>query len=261
MMNLNLKKISQLFGLGMILITMPIDLAAQSKSKYSYGGSLNLGLGSAVITNDAYQQYMDTVLSRTNAVMVKGVHAWFTYSLSQKTDLHLGLGYQEAAYGRRQENLNFQNYTYPGIGTGSIEDLSNLEKGIQDIYRYSYLQVPAQLSLNFARSGDFQWTYSFVPGGALNVLLNQSMIANLDDGFSIDGENRFVMDSTGFKARPLTFNLSAGVRFQNRNEAGEIYFIQPNVILFPMSVSSKELTAIPFSINVQFGMLFNGSRK
>lgn len=260
-MNLNLKRINSILALGLLLVSFPEILKAQSKSKYSYGGSINLGVGSALIASDAYQKYMDTVQSRTNMVMVKGVHAWFTYSLSQKTDLHLGLGYQEAAYGRRQENLNFQNYTYPGIGTGSIEDLSNVEKGIQYIYRYSYLQVPAQFSLNFGRSGDFQWTYSFVPGGALNVLLNHSMIANLDDGFSIDGENRFVMDSTGFKARPVTFNLSAGFRFQNRNDAGEIFFFQPNVILFPMSVSSSDLTAIPWSINMQFGMLFNGSKK
>lgn len=259
-MNSNLKR-SNYALLAIFFLFSTLTTLAQSKSKFGLAGSINLGVGSAIITNEKYQQFMDTMQSKTNRVLTKSVNAWVIYSVNKKTDLLIGLGYQEAAFGRKQSNLNFSNYTYPGIGVGKIEDLSNLERGIQYTYRFSYLNIPVQLLINTGRSGDFKWTYSFVPGAGINVLLNHQMIANLDDGFSIDLIDKFYLDSTGFNARPIAFNLSAGLRFQKKDEDGKSYFIQPMAAVYPLSVSSSDLKALPWTISLQFGAVFSASKK
>ncbi len=259
-MNLNLKK-SKLLLMAVFALFCIKNANAQSKSKFGFVGSVNIGYGSAFISDEKYQQFMDTMQSKTNSVLTKSVNGWFMYSFSKKVDLLFGIGYQEAAFGRRQSNLNFKNYTYPGIGIGKIEDLSNLERGIQYTYRFSYLNLPFQMMLNTGRSSDYKWTFSFVPGAALNVLMNHKMIANLDDGFTIDLKDKFTLDSTGFKARPIAINFSAGFRFQKKDEDGKSYFLQPMAMIYPLSVTSADLKAVPWSISLQFGAIFSSSNK
>jgi hypothetical protein len=258
-MNLSLKK-SKLLLLAVFALLSITNLKAQSKSKSGFAGSINVGYGSAIISDEKYQQFMDTMQSKTNGVLTKSVNGWFMYSFSKKVDLLFGIGYQEATFGRRQSNLNFNNYTYPGIGIGKIEDLSNIERGIQYTYRFSYLNIPFQMMLNTGRSSDYKWTFSFVPGTAINILVNHKMIANLNDGFSIDQKDIFTFDSTGFKARTIAVNFSAGFRFQKKDEDGKSYFLQPMAMIYPLSVTSADLKAVPWSISLQFGAIFSASK-
>ncbi len=259
-MNSSLKK-SKLLLIAILIFGLHQPLLAQSKSKFALVGSINIGLGSAIITNEKYQNFMDTMQSTSNFVLTKSANAWLMYSLSKKSDLLIGIGYQEAAFGRRQDNLNFRNYTYPGMGVGKIEDLSNIERGIQYTYRFSYLNVPVQLMLNTGRTSNYKWTFSFVPGAALNILLNHQMIADLDAGFTIDQQDKFTFDSTGFKARPLNINLNAGFRFQKKDEEGMSYFIQPMVTVYPLSVTTSDLKAVPYTLSLQLGAVFSASKK
>lgn len=259
MMNLSLKMNSHKL-IVFCLLVLPIISQGQSKTKSAWVGSLQVGYGSAITPNNSYKNFMDTMQSKTNGVLVKGIHVNYLYSLSRKTDIMVGLGYNEAAFGRKQTGLNFDNYTYPGMGTGQIEDLSNIEKGIQYTYRYSYLQVPVQIVFNVARSRDFKWTYSIVPGGAAQILLNHQLVANLD-GFSIEGEDRFTFDSTGFEARRIAFNLQLGYRLAHKEENGEAYYIQPMIGIYPLSVSDANNKAFPWFACVQAGWYFNFKSK
>ncbi len=258
-MNLSLKK-SKLLLLAVFALLSITNLKAQSKSKSGFAGSINIGYGSAIVSDKKYQQFMDTMQSKTNGVLTKSVNGWFMYSFSKKVDLLFGIGYQEAAFGRRQSNLDVKNFTYPGIGTGMILDQTNIERGIQYTYRFSYLNLPFQMMLNTGRSSDYKWTFSFVPGAALNVLMSHKMIANLDDGFTIDQEDKFKIDSTGFKARPIAINFSAGFRFQKKDEDSKSYFLQPMAMIYPLSVTSADLKAVPWSISLQFGAIFSASK-
>ncbi len=259
-MNLNLKQNKCLLILAILAFNY-FQVSAQSKSKLAIAGSLNFGLGSAKIGDEKYQKYMDSMQSETNNVLTKAANVWLMYSYNKKVDLLFGIGYQEAAFGRIQSNLNFNNYTYPGIGIGKIEELSNLERNIQYTYRFSYLNIPFQMMLNTGRSGNFKWTYSFVPGAGLNILLNHKMIADLGDGFLIDEKDKFVFDSTGFKARPIALNFSAGFRLQKKDEDGKSYFIQPMAIVYPHSITNSDLKSVPWMISLQFGAVFSASKK
>jgi hypothetical protein len=253
--NLNLNKLKIVFSL--FLLASFSTSFGQSKSNIEYGASISLGVGSAITNSASYKQYSDTVLSKSHAHFNKGIHAWVNYSLGKKADLQLGIGYQQIGFSRIQENLTFKNYTYPGIGTGRIEDLSNTDKGIVYNYKFNYLQFPLMINSYLGRSGDFKWVYNFTAGITPQVLIKHRMVANCIPGYSIEGENQFKFDSTGFDARPISANIQVGLKIEYRETKSKVYFIQPLIGIYPMSVTKSTNTAIPYFFSLNLGMLFS----
>jgi hypothetical protein len=254
-MNWSLKPISKISFLLVLFLIGNQTVFAQSKTKLSYGISVNGGFGGTIANQAAYQNYIDTINSNKSAHLNKGVHLWMNYSLGKKYDLQMGLGFQQNGFARKQSNLNFQNYTYPGIGTGRIEDFSNSTKEITYNYRFSYLQIPVLFNSYLGRSADFKWVYLFSLGITPQILLNHQIVANCNPGFSIEGEKQFKLDSTGFDARILVLNLQAGLNFEYHSTKNKTYFIQPLIGFYPISVSSSKNTSNPFYFSVNVGVL------
>jgi len=252
--NWSLKLISKICALLVMCFTFSNTLFAQSKTGFSYGLSVNLGYGSASTTNESYLKYTDTINSSKTSHFNKGAHIWFNYSLGKKYDLQVGLGYEQIGFARQQSNLNFNNYTYPGIGTGRIEDLSNSEKVITYNYRFNYIQVPIMINTFLGRSNDFKWIYHFTAGLTPQILVNHQLIANCNPGFSVDGEDQFKFDSTGFSARSIAMNLQIGMLIENRVSKNKTYFIQPIIGYYPFSITSSANTANPFFFSVNLGL-------
>lgn len=254
MMSWSLRPISKIGFILLFLFFGSNQIIAQSKTDFSYGLSVNLGYGLAVTNNEDYQKYTDTINSNSTRHFNKGAHVWFNYSLGKKYDLQIGLGFQQIGFARKQTNLNFKNYTYPGIGTGRIEDLSNAEKEITYNYRFNYIEVPLILNTYLGRSNDFKWIYHFTAGITPQILVNHKLVANCNPGFSINGEDQFKFDSTGFSGRLFAMNLQIGMLIENKVSKNKTYFIQPIIGYYPLSITSNANTANPFYFSVNLGI-------
>ena len=259
-MNLNLRTIR--IVLGLLLVGMQVNvLFAQSKSSMSFGFGVNGGIGMAAHNSDVYKNYetfLDTNSSTASALHFnKGVHAWLTYSLGKKADFQIGFGYQQTRFSRKQTNLAFNNYTYPEIATGRIEDLSNTQKEITYNYRFHYLQIPLMINTYLGRSGDFKWVYQFSAGITPQVLLKHQLVANCNPGFSIEGEDQFKLDSSGFDAKRIAVSMQIGLNIEYRESKNKVYFLQPIIGVYPISVSSSSNAAYPFFMGINLGMLFS----
>lgn len=261
MMNWNLKKIKLCLYASILGLVIPMSINAQSKSKNSFGLAVNGGLGYAFILGDSYQKYMDTTKSENSFHFNKGVHAFALISLGKKSDLQVGVGFQQIGFARKQSGLTFKNYTYPGIGIGRIEDLSNTTKEITYNYRFNYLHLPLQLNTYVGRSGDFKWVYQFSAGITPQILLNHSLVANTNPGFTIDGEDQFKIDSTGFNARRFAFNAQVGFTIEYRESKNKVYFIQPLLGIYPIGVTKHSRAAYPVFASVAVGVLFSSLPK
>ena len=255
-MNSNLKK-NKIFFFLCILTAFGTNVLAQSKSKTSFGFGVNGGVGSAIIGGNTYQNYMDTTKSKSTMHFNKGIHAWALVSLGKKSDLQVGLGFQQMGFARKQSGLTFKNHTYPGIGVGFIEDLSNTEKEITYNYRLNYLQIPLQLNTYLGRSGDFKWVYQFSAGITPQILLKHNMVANTNPGFSIDGESQFKIDSSGFTANRIAVNMQVGLTIEYRESKNKLYFIQPLIGIYPAPVTAAPRAAFPIFASLSVGVLFS----
>ncbi len=254
-MNWSLKQIRNiclLLGLG---ILVSFHSVAQSKDKFEFGASVSLGMGGAVLPTDAYKQYVDTMKCNANMHYNKGLNLWVDLLVAKKTDLQMGIGFQQVGFARTQTNLKYMNYTYPGIGTGRIEDLSNSNKEITYNYRFSYIQLPFILNTNIGRSGNFKWVSQFSVGITPQILVKHQIVADCNPGYSIEGKSQFKIDSTGFDARLLTLNIHAGFNFEYRAAKNKIYFIQPMIGFYPLSVSKSNNAAYPFYAGLNVGVM------
>lgn len=256
MMNWNLKKINIFSLLMLFLWSNHSMIFAQNKSKKSFGVGVNFGLGSAFVSGKTYQNYMDTTKSSASYHFNKGIHAWALYSLGKKSDLQIGLGFQQMGFARKQSNLTFKNFTYPGIGIGKIEDLSNTQKEITYNYRFNYLQIPLQINTYLGRSRDFKWVYQFSAGIMPQILLKHRLVANTNPGFTIEEEDQFKIDSSGFEARRFAVNMQVGLTIEYRESKNKVYFIQPMLGVHPIGVSANPRVAYPVFASLAVGVLF-----
>lgn len=258
-MNWNLNPTRFGFMAGVLMCSLfPFLANAQSKTNLSYGAGVSAGVGSAIIQSDAYKNYMDTTKSSGGFHFNKGATVWLSYSLGKHADLQFGAGYQQTGFTREQSGLTFKNYTYPGIGTGTVMDQSNTKKGISYDYRFHYLQLPVLYNAYLFRSADFKWFTHFTAGITPQILLNHQLVAKTIPGYSIEGKDRFVIDSTGFSARTLAVSLQVGMLMEYRETKHKAYFIQPVIGIYPISVSKSGNAALPYFIQVNVGMLFSG---
>ncbi len=256
-MNWSLKKIKLCIYTGIIFFLTQLNTNAQSKSKNSFGIGIIGGIGYGIINGDAYQNYMDTTKSANHQHINKGVHIWSLLSLGKKSDLQIGLGFQQIGFARKQSGLTFKNYTYPGIGIGKIEDLSNTTKEITYNYRFNYLQLPVQFNTYLGRSRDFKWVYQFSAGITPQVLINHKLVANTNPGFTIDGEEQFKLDSSGFEPRRFALHMQVGLTVEYRESKSKVYFIQPMLGIYPASITAGPLTAYPVFASLAVGVLFS----
>lgn len=251
--NLSLK----IFCLLLTLFCMNRVSHAQSKVIFTGGFSIAPTIESAINNGDAYTIYRDSVKSTQGVRLTLGFHAWVNYSIKKNLDIQAGIGYLEAGFSRKQTGLSFHQSTYPGIGSGKILDATNTQRDITYNYRFQYIQLPVMLNTYVKRSGDFKWVFNFSAGLVANILLKHQIQANLNPGFTIEGQKSFKIDSTGFDARLFALNLLIGSKIEYKADKNKIYFIQPLLGFYPLSVSGGDITSNPWYFTINAGVMYN----
>ncbi|MDP1726671.1 MAG: outer membrane beta-barrel protein [Bacteroidota bacterium] len=230
---------------------------AQSKVIFTGGFSIAPTVESAFNNGDAYTIYRDSVKSTQGARLTLGIHAWVNYSIKKNLDIQAGIGYLEAGFSRKQSGLIFHQSTYPGIGSGKILDATNTQRDITYNYRFQYIQLPVMLNTYVKRSGDFKWVFNFSAGLVANILLKHQIQANLNPGFTIEGQKSFKIDSTGFDARLFALNLIIGSKIEYKADKNKIYFIQPLLGYYPLSVSGGDIRSNPWYFTINVGIMYS----
>lgn len=253
MKSLNLIRIKSLILFGILFLSLAsLSSVAQSSADLTYGASFGPQMNASIINGNSWNNYLDTSNSTQSVRIGIQANLWVNKMLSKEANLQVGIGYADYGFNRVQENLAFKAKTYPGIGTGMIEDLSNSEKQLTYQYRFQYVQVPVLWNAQLYRSPNFKYRLYFSGGLALNVLLRHRLVAETISGYSIDGNTRFVLDSSGFKASPIALQLNTGVKMEYRLEKGK-FFVQPLIQFFPLSVSSGDRKVYPLGLIVHVG--------
>jgi hypothetical protein len=106
------------------------------------------------------------------------------------------------------------------------------------------------------RSRDFKWVYQFSGGITPQILLKHRLVANTNPGFTIEGENQFKIDSSGFDARRFAINIQVGLTIEYRESKNKVYFIQPMLGINPIGVSAIPRLAYPVFASLAVGVLF-----
>lgn len=233
------------------------SINAQSNSEYSIGVSIAPASSISLISGKGWNEYLDS--SNSNQVFKTNlhIHAWFNKSISKEMDLQVGLGYANIGFQRAQKSLRFKDYTYPGIATGMVEDFSNTEKQLDYYYQFQYLQIPMLLNMQVGRSKDFKYRYSFSTGLTLNTLIKHKLIAETISGYYIDGNERFVLDSTGFNARRFSLQVQLGMKADFKIDKKTRGFVQPLLAFYPISISSGDRKINPFLLIINFGINYS----
>ncbi len=239
----------------------------QSRNKLYFSASLNPVVSMAINTSSSDKltgstppqtiaQYQDSVRSFESYKLSLGATVWVNYAFNSKWSIQTGIGYSEIGFTRKQENIQFNDKLFPGIGSkGKLLENSNSEKNIDYRFRYQYITVPVLFNYYAKRSSDFKWTYYFTGGLGLNVLVNHEMKAVLDQ-FVMEGEDVFHIDSTGYEGRLFTVNIFAGGRIDYKIDKNLSVFAQPMLTLFPMSVSKTDIQSYPIGLQVNLGVSY-----
>lgn len=256
-MNLNLR-IKKVIFTGISFLTFFGLLNAQSKSTLKLGTTLMPGLGSVFLagSDSASKAFVSAQKSNINFKFNNSANIWLRYLVKRKLDIMFGLGYASQGFTRKQENLNLYDKTYPGIGTGRIEDLSSSNKSINYNYTFNYLQIPVLLNWNVVASADYKIQFAYTAGANLEVLLKHKIVAHTSSGFAIDGEKRFVLDSTGFTANPIHLSLLGGCRVEFYVNKKIDLLVQPLISFSPLSLTQKPFSAIPYNFFLNLGFTY-----
>jgi hypothetical protein len=244
-----------------LLLLSPSLLFAQNKY-YSISGGM--GITNAFIhsnsndklkgSNQTVAQYADSIKS-FNAVRHNfSLNVWVHHSMGKKWDIQAGVGYIDMGYRRKQKDVKFGEKTYPGIGSGIIEEKSNSEKNIYYDYRFFYAQIPVWFNYRLYKSKDYKTTYQLTMGATPQFLIDNKITARLKN-LTVDGEKKFSLDSTGYDARTINLQVNFGGRIEHKLDKTTTIIIQPMLAYHPFSTSNKPLLVNPFSIMVHLGLV------
>lgn len=226
---------------------------AQSRTKFGIGFSANPSItwsdpysNSNRIANSwlnqTYPQYIDSIRAFERYKRNLGFTLNGSYNVNTNLQLQVGIGYNEVGFVREQNNIQYLDSLYPGIGNGIVLENSNTgaEKKIEYRYRYQYLQVPIQVNYLVNRSKDYLWNTYLMVGVAANILVKHEIKAKLYQ-FAVDGVNVHYIDSTGYDPKSFTMNAFLGARFEYKIDKEWSAYAQPMFTIFPFSVSNAPL--------------------
>lgn len=251
-------------SVGFVLVS--VVAWGQSRTKLYFSASLNPVITMAYNTTSSNKpassntsqtltQYQDSIRSFETYKLSAGATVWVNYLINAKWGIQTGIGYSEVGFSRQQNDIQFNDKLFPGIGSGKVIDISLSERSANYRLRYQYISVPVLFNYYAKRSGDFKWTYYFTGGLGLNVLVNHEMKALLDQ-FVIDGEDEFHIDSTGYEGSAFALNLFVGGRIDYKVDKSITVFAQPMVTAFPLSVSKSDIQSYPIGLQVNLGVAY-----
>jgi hypothetical protein len=262
----------RIFTFLFICLLSNATINAQSLTKFSIGASVS-GLATGTLLSSSsnepmkggktYQEYTDSVKSLSTFRTSLGIGFWAHAFLTKRLFLQAGVSYLDVGFQRVQSNIKYLDPLYPGIGSkGKLLELSSGsgEKSITYNFRYQYLQIPVMAEYEVYHTKDFFYKISLNAGFGMNILLKHQITANLSQ-FVVDGKNQYNLDSTGYTAKPVTFNFILGAKGEYRMDKKTIVYVMPLIGFFPMSVSSNQISSYPYYVQVHAGLQYAFSLK
>jgi hypothetical protein len=268
-MNLSLKKSNYVLLVLFLLLQLGVAAQKNSITKLNFyatvgtvfNGSFNSSNSSETIKNkQTYKQYQDSISNKETWRLTYNIAAGFIYKINRALSLQAGIGYLVLGHQRQLKNLQYLDATFPGIGSGlgngRILDRTSTERNIDLNYRYQYLQIPITIHYQFDAKRPHKINTFASLGLGINTLLKHDINAVLSQGYTIDSEKEFFIDSTGYSANRFSANLMLGMRF-DYNYTKELKFTcQPQLGIFPGSVSSNQMEARPWYFNFSVGVIY-----
>ncbi len=253
--------------LTLLSFSLPIVSFAQSKENASYSLTVGAGFTNASIhssSNDiafakqqvSFKTYADSIQNKITWRANFSAHLWYNMPVSNKLTLQLGLGYTDLGFRREQNDIKLADETYPGIGEGKLLEFSNNKKDIYYDYRFHYIQVPVWLNYNVFQSKDFKTNVQLTGGLSVNILAKHHLTAKLQN-FSVDEEEKFQIDSTGYDARTLSLNLNAGMRIVHKLDKKTTLVFQPMFGYQPISSTNEPLSVNAYQFMLHAGIILD----
>lgn len=155
--------------------------------------------------------------------------AGIVYSRSLKNRdwiIQTGVMFSETGFKRVFDSLYQGLVLHPDVP--KIEDLAQgSPRSVEFNYRFRYIDVPVIFSHRIRDERiDRDWQFFLTVGLTFQALISHDQKVYFR-GFSVDDEDRFVSQNTGFEARPFNIVANLGARFDYRIYAGSVLSIQP----------------------------------
>ena len=259
-MNWNLKK-NSIVLYCFIQSLLCIEIKAQSKQDFEMGFSLAPAINSNQVSGNDWEAYLKSAKSEMQNHYTIQAHAWVKKSIGKKSDVQLGLGYADLAFERLQSDLKYADPTYKGIGTGVIPDKSSADKRITYTYHFRNLQVPVIWNALIGHTKDYRYKFYSSAGLIFNVLMSHALEAETAQGYLIDSQSKFQLDSSGFTPNRLSLNLQIGLKCVYKLDKEKSIFIQPLLAYFPFSITSENTTVNPLLFQVNAGIMIPFDQK
>jgi hypothetical protein len=96
--------------------------------------------------------------------------------------------------------------------------------------------------------------YQFTGGVAANVLIKHQLTARLDN-FTIDSEDKFQIDNTGYEASAFSVQLNLGFKILHKLDKETTIIVQPIYSIHPISVANGQIDVMPYSVMVHAGLV------
>lgn len=253
---------------GLSITTYAQDADKGLKDKLSWGFSAHItmsGANNSSSSNDVvragypltFKNYADSVQRNESMRITLGGSLWLFYQLNKKMKLQTGLTYLDVGFRRTQDNIQFRDPLFPGIGPGYVSDNSQGSgtKMVEYDYRYQYIQIPLMINYHLHRSRDLSFNYYIGAGMAANVLVNHDVKAELFN-FTADGETVFNIDSTGYEASRIGLNMLVTAKVEYKYGKGILFFAQPVLGISPLSVSTTRISSYPYYVQLNAGFIY-----
>ncbi len=167
--------------------------------------------------------------------------------------IQTGMGYQRNSSRFERTNLQFHDSIHPTIGR--IDDLSQAATK-SAIYRYNfdYLEIPLnfQYRINVSKGASVYTPY-VVLGIQNQILLTHQLRVDLK-GFTVQGENIFKVDESGWTAADYKALLNLGARFELNMSKDTWVVIQPEFKLPLLGSTTSDPKVAHGSFATWFGI-------
>lgn len=264
-------KFSLIFCLISVLISSAYAQNQDFKKSvnYSWGFNAHATLTGAINTSSSndlvrsgypltFKNYADSTRRHESNRITLGATVWGEYQVNKKIKLQLGMSYIDLGFRRTQNNIQFRDPLFPGIGEGYVTDNSQGfgTKIVEYDYRYQYLQIPMMFNYHLHQTRDFIYNFYWGAGIAPQILLDHRITANLYH-FTVDGETRFNLDSTGYEGRRLGLSLLLTAKGEYKVDKKTRAFVQPVFGISPFSASRTRIQSYPYYLQINVGILYN----
>jgi len=259
-MNWNLNK-NKCLSISFAFFLVVLKVNGQSKQDFELGLSVAPAVNFCQLKGTEWESYTNSSKSSVSNHMGLQAHAWIKKSIGKNSDVQIGLGYANLGFERIQQNLQLSDKTYPGIGSGVIPDVSSMEKKITYTYHFRNFQIPIIWNSLVGHSKDFRIKFYASAGAVLNTLLSHSLVAETAQGYLIDSQSKFQLDSSGFNPNRISLAFQLGLKGVYKLDKNKSLFVQPLIGYFPFSITSSSTSVNPILLQVNIGLMLPFERK